>query len=49
MFHVGDMVKALDDGSHYTITTRGWIGYVTRVINDDIIHVSNNRNGHGAL
>lgn len=45
MFHVGDMVKALDDGSHYTITTRGWIGYVTRVINDDIICVSNSMSG----
>lgn len=49
MFHVGDMVKALDDGTNYTITTRGWIGYVTRVINDNIICVSNSRNGYGAL
>lgn len=49
MFHVGDMVKALDDGTNYIITTRGWIGYVTRVINDNIICVSNSRNGYGAL
>lgn len=45
MFHVGDKVRALDDGSHYNITSRGWKGYVTRVFGDDIIYVSDNING----
>ena len=42
MFNVGDKVRALDDGTSYKITSRGWIGYVTKVINDDIIYVSSN-------
>lgn len=42
MFNVGDKVRALDDGTRYKITSRGWIGYVIKVINDNIIYVSSN-------
>lgn len=45
MFHVGDKVRALNDGSRYRITKNGWIGYVTQVFGSDIIYVSANRNG----
>lgn len=45
MFHVGDKVRALDDGSRYSITKNGWVGYVTQVSGSEIIYVSANRNG----
>lgn len=43
-FHVGDKVRALPN-SFYTITTDGWIGYVTRIASESRIYVSNNING----
>ena len=41
-FHVGDKVKAINDTPH-TITSDGWIGYVTHIYNGVSIEVSQNR------
>lgn len=43
MFHVGDKVKARYN-TPYTITTNGWIGYVTGTCGN-IIYVSEQRTG----